>query len=154
MLDKNIVKYRSLYLKDGNTDSFFDYDVFLKLYENYLSKFYLDDPDNHFYMNVELLKYVVDGFEYYHDLFIGNVDVSWDDILSYNSGLFYDLFARKLSGDDTINIAEHIFMSTIECNNQMINTNIIHCNPGVSNKMIFNSCKVNKVYMKQNIKGN
>ena len=154
MLNINLIKYRSLYLKNGNTEVFFDYDVFLKLYEAYLSKFYLNNSDNPFYMNMDLLKYVVDGFEYYHDLFIGDVEVSWNDILSYTPGYFYDLFTRKLKGDVMLSIAENIFLSTIECNNQMVKSNIIGGYPEVSNKMVFNSCKVNKVYMKQNIKGN
>ena len=75
MSNKNTGVYELLYLKNGNTNQFFDYEVFLKLYEGYLSRFCQNESNNPLYMNVALLKEVVNGFEYYHDLFLGDVEV-------------------------------------------------------------------------------
>ena len=75
------------------------------------------------------------------------------DMIQYTTDVYYNLLVRKLNGDKNLTSAERVFIATVSCNNHIINENIIDSCANITNKMVYNSCKINKVYEKKNVKG-
>lgn len=72
--------YKDLYLKDGNTEYFKDYESLVSLYKLYFSLFFSEKSN--LYLDYEYIRYVVDGFHYMNETIFGEEKVSYKDIVS------------------------------------------------------------------------
>ena len=74
--------YRDLYIE--NDDTIIDYNDLLNLYSTYLSLFISNVPGySEYYMDLNYLNHVINGFEYYQDSIFETSYLTDEDISSY-----------------------------------------------------------------------
>lgn len=100
--------YKELYMY-GNTEKNIDYMNIVRLYRGYLSLFFCEESS--FYRDLEFLSYVVDGFSYFHDMILGEVELDPDVVMNYL--IEHDAELRK-KDRDTMDSAEEGYFTYTE----------------------------------------
>lgn len=147
MVDKNLKIYKLLYYRNGNNDRYFDYNVHLNLYKNYLLSFYDIELQSKFYMNIEFLSYVVYGFCYFHDHFIDDQNDFSNELLEVSLQRYF-LLKNKIDYD-SYSIDDVIFSLSWLCVLELKKINCIEDNIETSRCLLDNNCRINKVMQKK-----
>lgn len=159
---QNIEEYRGLYLRGGNDEQNFHYDLFVELYLGHLNVFAnKTNGYDHFYQNQKFLRIVVEGFDYYQRFFF---HTDYDDGKSFDEEDTYDVTLENLQDhilsmsletqkgvqpDDPI--TNQIYFLSNLCATTMINQGRsslgIPVDPLIT-KLYMNSCKIENTFNK------
>lgn len=153
MDDEVIEIYKGLYFRRGNNDIYFDYETHLELYRLYLLLFYDSELESHFYMDIEFLSYVVEGFSYFHDLFLGKSEIDDVELLGISLEQHSHLQDISSGSVERISVFDSIFAISWLSILELQKFGILEEKIDMSKQMLDNNCKINKVLSKKDIKG-
>lgn len=147
MENKDIKYYKMLYLRNGNKENSLDYVEILKLYKFYLDVF-IDEDEKYFYMNIDFLRYAVNGFNYYHNMIYGNETALDFDVLKF----YYDYYKKLYNEgrDRQWYLEDLVAACTYLVNGKLLNEGLAESEVDIVSLLVDNIYKVNKVMTKKN----
>ncbi len=110
---EDIKNYETLFLRNGNTSKFLDYDILLELYQRYL--LVALNQQSSLYLDMIYISLLVSGFSYYLDKIFGESTLTSSDIVLIVEGIFEKVQRREnFTKEDQIYFLSHLLVQKLD----------------------------------------